>query len=357
MFRQTFTIVFAAMLFASGTAKAASGAEQAPQKEPTYKIRWMLNHTPYGYFLNAANRFGKEVAEKTNGDVVVEATIDTSLPADSAWRTRDVIVKKIQSGKADMGQVYTNVFADVDSAYKIMQMPFVFADHKHFDSFAGGALGEELLAKLDGVNLKGMAFTYSGGAIALRSKKDIRTLADLRKSTVHPNLSTITAEVYRTLGAQEFVATEANPKHGTLDENIFNDFNDVLDNFGPKAFKQQKHVVIPFFYLASTALVMDKKFFANLPANYQKIVLDAAKNTAMKEREEIRNMEKKVLARFKTHGIPTYTFSKSEQKKMKEILEPMKKRFSETSHPRFVERLENLKTNEEPCCKIGQVNN
>lgn len=356
MLNQVFAILFAFTLLASGTAGAAPSTEQAPQKEPTYKIRWMLNHTPYGYFLNAANRFGKEVAEKTKGDVVVEAIVDTSLPADSAWRARDIIVKRIQSGKADMGQVYTNVFGDVDSAYKIMQMPFVFADHNHFDSFAGGALGEELLAKLDTVNLKGMAFTYSGGAIALRSKKDIRTLADLRKSTVHPNLSSLTAEVYRTLGAQEFVPTEANPRAGTLDENIFNDFNEALDTYGPKNFKNQKHVVIPFFYLASTALVMDKKFFANLPADYQKIVLEAARNTAMKEREEIRNMEKNVLARFKKYGIPTYTFSKSEQMKMKEILEPMKQRLGETSYPRFVERLEKLKNSEEPCCKVGQVN-
>lgn len=356
MLNRFFSLLFAFTILASANAFAEQGSEQPAPKEPTYRIRWMLNHTPYGYFLNAANRFGKEVAEKTNGDVVVEAIVDTSLPAESAWRARDVVVKRIQSGKADMGQVYTNVFAEVDSAYKIMQMPFVFKDHKHFDSFAGGALGEELLAKLDNVNLKGMAFTYSGGAIALRSTKPIKTLADLRKSTVHPNLSTLTAEVYQTLGVKDFVPTEANPKQGILDENIFNDFNDELTAKGVESFKRRKHVVTPFFYLASTALVMDKKFFSKLPADYQKIVLEAAKNTAMKEREEIRDMEKKVLGKLKAGGIPSYTFANSEQMKMKEILEPMKKRLGETSYPRFVERLEKLKDSEEPCCKLGKSN-
>jgi TRAP-type transport system periplasmic protein len=63
-----------------------------------------------------------------------------------------------------------------------LDLPFVFADHDHATRVFEGEVGEELLNKItETSNVRGMAFTYSGGFRNIVSNKAAKSLKDLSK--------------------------------------------------------------------------------------------------------------------------------------------------------------------------------
>jgi TRAP-type C4-dicarboxylate transport system substrate-binding protein len=61
-----------------------------------------------------------------------------------------------------------------------LDMPFIFEDHDHATRVLEGEVGEFLLNKItEKSNVRGMAFTYSGGFRNILSSKKVSTLQGL----------------------------------------------------------------------------------------------------------------------------------------------------------------------------------
>ena len=61
-----------------------------------------------------------------------------------------------------------------------LDMPFIFEDHEHATRVLEGEVGEFLLDKItEKSNVRGMAFTYSGGFRNVLSNKKVNSLKGL----------------------------------------------------------------------------------------------------------------------------------------------------------------------------------
>ena len=91
-----------------------------------------------------------EYSEKYNDGVVV---------------TKHDLLDLMEQGKIEMSQMYTTWLAEhFDQDMLALDMPFIFADHDHATRVLEGEVGEFLLNKItEKSNVRGMAFTYSGG--------------------------------------------------------------------------------------------------------------------------------------------------------------------------------------------------
>jgi TRAP-type C4-dicarboxylate transport system substrate-binding protein len=181
---------------------SAMGGVEAKQN---YKVKWVLAHEPIGLFKEAAEVFSKDVALKTNGKVTFEIlTIpEYELKYNSSKKiSYGEFLKKVQSGEIEMSQTYTTDLGRLDSSLYVLDLPFLFRDHSHASKVLEGEIGNKLLASLSKFNLRGLAFTYSGGYRIIPGTKKINRLEDFKGIKIRTSSSPIAQDTFNLLGAK-----------------------------------------------------------------------------------------------------------------------------------------------------------
>jgi TRAP-type C4-dicarboxylate transport system substrate-binding protein len=153
----------------------------------TTKIRWVIAHEPLSLFVRAAEDFQKFVneaqsAEKIEVEVMTLGEYSMKYN-DGVMVTKHDLLDLMEQGKIEMSQMYTTWLAeDIEHDMLALEMPFIFEDHEHAARVLEGEVGEGLLEKItEKSNVRGMAFTYSGGFRNIIVDKPVTGLDDLGK--------------------------------------------------------------------------------------------------------------------------------------------------------------------------------
>ena len=149
------------------------------------KIRWVIAHEPIELFLRAAKDFQDSINAQQSAEVL-DIEIMTLSEYSQKYNngiavTKNDLLDLMEAGKIEMSQIYTTWLAErYDHDMAALDMPFIFEDHEHAARVLEGEVGEFLLDKItEKSNIRGMAFTYSGGFRNVLSTKNITTLKDL----------------------------------------------------------------------------------------------------------------------------------------------------------------------------------
>jgi TRAP-type C4-dicarboxylate transport system substrate-binding protein len=153
----------------------------------TTKIRWVIAHEPLNLFERAAVDFQNLVNEAQSAEKI-EVEVMTLKQYSERYNdgvavTKHDLLDLMEQGKIEMSQMYTTWLAeDIEHDMLALEMPFIFEDHEHATRVLEGEVGEELLEKItEKSNVRGMAFTYSGGFRNIITDKTVTSLKDLGK--------------------------------------------------------------------------------------------------------------------------------------------------------------------------------
>ena len=151
----------------------------------TTKIRWVIAHEPLSLFVRAAKDFqdfvnAAQTVEKIEVEVMTLSEYSQKYN-DGVVVTKHDLLDLMEAGKIEMSQMYTTWLAErYEPDMLALEMPFIFEDHDHAARVLEGEVGETLLEKITKKsNVRGMAFTYSGGFRNVLSSKKISTLKGL----------------------------------------------------------------------------------------------------------------------------------------------------------------------------------
>lgn len=153
----------------------------------TTKIRWVIAHEPLSLFVRAAEDFQKFVNEAQSAEKIEVEVMTLKQYADKYNNgvavTKHDLLDLMEQGKIEMSQMYTTWLAeDIEHDMLALEMPFIFEDHEHAARVLEGPVGEGLLEKItEKSNVRGMAYTYSGGFRNIIANKKVSTLSDLAK--------------------------------------------------------------------------------------------------------------------------------------------------------------------------------
>ena len=151
----------------------------------TTKIRWVIAHEPLSLFLRAARDFEREVnAQQSEHKLEIEIMTLTEFSQrynDGVLVTKHDLLDLMEDNRIEMSQMYTTWLAErYEHDMLALDMPFIFEDHDHATRVLEGEVGEFLLDKItEKSNVRGMAFTYSGGFRNVLSNKKVDSLKDL----------------------------------------------------------------------------------------------------------------------------------------------------------------------------------
>lgn len=275
------------------------------------KIRWLIAHFPVHLFQRTAEAFTQELEALLPGQFEVEIhTIDSyvdqyqklealrlkkpSIPGleDSTsehtvghisdmqqkWTT---FFDALRAGDFEMSQ--TQVFTVAEQLknkdFAALDLPFLFDSHDHVSRVLDGQIGDEMCAKLaETSDVKGLAFTYSGGYRIIGNTTGIKSLDELAENELIVS-SEPSKVLFNELGTTTLnkasidVASLAdNGAKGTAVETTYIRFTG-------------KHVLKTNHSMFLTTILTGTKFWNTLTAEQQEAFATAAKRVAKIERQ------------------------------------------------------------------------
>jgi C4-dicarboxylate-binding protein DctP len=149
-------------------------------------------NTPKG---QASLKF-KELAEKyTDGRVKVEIYPNSQLFKDKEE------LEALQIGAVQMAAPSTSKFAPLGvKEFEVLDLPYMFPDQAAYDRVTQGPIGQDMLAKLEAKNIKGLAF-WTNGTYVVSGNKPILKPTDMRGVKNRIQGSKILQAQWKQLGA------------------------------------------------------------------------------------------------------------------------------------------------------------
>ena len=311
----------------------------------TKHVKWVIAHEPIGLFLKVAERFAKEVNEKTNGafDIEVLSLTDyTNKYNDGKKITKDALMQLVDTGAIEMSHIYTTWLADYNKDLHALDLPFLFRDHAHADAVLEGSVGMDLLAGVaKNSNTHAMSFTYSGGYRVVPANFKADTVEAWQGRTVRTSRSPVAVETFKLLGAEpkEHIALEE--MNAAADAGLIEAGESTYVRVFPldqhKSFKVVNDTAHSLFL---TSIIVNQDFFKQFDAETQEILSTAAFNAARAERRESVADIPNILAQCKAEGVEVIKMNAEQEARFKEVTAPVYTKFADYFTPGLVEKIQ-----------------
>lgn len=309
------------------------------------KIRWVIAHEPVGLFLKVAERFTREVNEKTGGkfDIEVLSLTDYSNKYNSGKKiTKGDLMNLIDTGAIEMSHIYTTWLADYNKDLHALDLPFLFKDHAHADRVLEGEIGQELLAGVsENSNIKAMSFTYSGGYRVVPANFKADSVEAWQGKKVRTSRSPVAVDTFKLLGAQPFEGIELEQMNAAADQGIIEAGESTYVRVFPleqnKSFKVVNDTAHSLFL---TSIIVNQGFMATLDAETQEIFATAAFNAARQERRESVADIPNILAQCAQEGVEVVKMTAEQEARFKEVTGQVYDMYADYFRPGLVAKIQ-----------------
>lgn len=311
----------------------------------TTKIRWVIAHEPIGLFLKVAERFSKEVNEKTGGQFEIEVLSLTDYANkynEGKKITKNDLMNMINDGSIEMSHIYTTWLADYNKDLHALDLPFLFRDHAHADRVLEGEIGTELLAGVSkNSKIKAMSFTYSGGYRVVPANFEGDTVDAWSGKKVRTSRSPVAVDTFKLLGAEPFEGIALEEMNAAADQGIIEAGESTYVRIFPlDQYKSFEVVNDTAHSLFLTSIIVNQDFFAKFDAETQEILSTAAFNAARVERRESVADIPNILAECEKKGVKVVRMSSDEQDKFKTVTSKVYDMYKDYFTPGLVSKIQ-----------------
>ncbi|PTQ70677.1 TRAP transporter substrate-binding protein [Celeribacter persicus] len=248
-------------------------------------------------FHAAAMKFQELVSERSAGAITVEIFPNATLGDE---RT---LLEGMQIGTVDMGVITNGPVSNFLEDMAVFELPFLFPSPEAAYSVLDGEIGQELLGRLEEVNLKGLAYAERGFRNLTNSKRPVSTPADLDGLRIRVMENPVYIDTFRELGADAIPMawTEALTamQQGTIDGQE----NPVGVVYSFKLNETQTNMTMTRHTYAPAIFVMGMPKWNQLSEEAQDIISDAAQEAAEYERALNAELEGEQLEALKASGM------------------------------------------------------
>lgn len=256
----------------------------------------------------------------TNGDLRIEV-----YPNSQLGNERD-LQEGASLGTVDIAIGATATLSNFTSDFALFDLPYLFASKEEARSVLHSAWATDKLAELESINMIGLTFWEAGMFDIIQSKKSVESIEDFSGLTIRVMENDIFMQTMTALGinpvpmAWSEVFTSI--QNGTVDGTS----NPIATIYTSNIHTIAKHFTIANMIYSPIPVIMSKSMFDSLPADYQKLMYEAAEAAAQVEYEAIDELEATALAEFEKAGCEVVHFTDAQiaecQKLMKDTVWP-----------------------------------
>ncbi len=287
-------------------------------------VRWVLAHEPIEIFIRAAEKFAEIVEERAPGRLKIEVLMLSEYAEkyqNGKKITKHDLLDLMDKDEIEMSQMYTYVLSKFNKDLNALDMPFLFNDHDHAARVFEGPIGDQLLNGYSKTNsnIKGLAFTYSGGYKNLPFNKKITSLSDLKGAKVRVSNSPVCFDTFKALGADPIVMDVEEITPAIKDGRI-----DAGESSWPRIYGCDQNTVAKSIFntghsLLLTNIIINTKFFNSLDYEMQNLLKEAAVEAGRFERKISVDDVSPTIDKARADGIEVVDLSQKDLETFKEL--------------------------------------
>ena len=310
---------------ASGAEPPAGGAAQAAPAPSGDSVSLSLNHVgavthPY---QAGAEKFAELVNERTGGAITIDI-----FPA-SQIASGAKAIEFVQMGTLDIAVESTMSLSNFVSEIDVLNMPFLFDSAEQAFEILDGPVGDELEKLCEAQGFKVLAWWHNGFRNISNSKRPIAAPEDLKGLSIRIPESEVFRITFETLGctatsmpvSEVFTAIQL----GTVDgqENPHANF---INN---KFYEVNKYYSITQHIFTAEPVIMSLDRFNSFTPEQQQILLDAAQEAAVHQRQISADLEASQMEDIKSYeGVEVNVIE--DMAPFREAVAPVYEKFSST---------------------------
>jgi len=218
----------------------------------------VANDTPKG---KAAEFFAKRAAELTGGKVKVEVYANSTLYKDKEE------MEALQLGAVQMLAPSLAKFGPLGAKeFEVFDLPFIFDNYEELHRVTQGVVGRELMGKLEGRGIKGLAF-WDNGFKSFSANKAFKSPDDFKGVKLRIQSSKVLEAQMRSVGALPQVMAFSEVYQALQTGVVDGTENPHSNLYTQKMHEVQKVVTLSDHGYLGYAVITNKKFWDGLPAD------------------------------------------------------------------------------------------
>lgn len=266
-------VTAAAVGLAVGTAAPAAA-------EITLKVGWTTSDGPEDPYAITARRFAEALEELAPGAFEVQFFPNRQLGDEKE------MLEGLSFGTLDVGIITNAVIANIDPAFQLNDLPFLYADEAQAHAVLDGEIGQELMARLADHGIVGLGFAEGGFRHMINNVRPVHTPVDVEGVKYRVMQNPVFIEMFSALGGnavpmawgEVFTAVQ----QGTVDGLEIpvpvianNQYADVTD-----------YLSLTRHTYSALGVLMSARTFERLTADQQQAVREAARLAIERERAD-----------------------------------------------------------------------
>jgi tripartite ATP-independent transporter DctP family solute receptor len=223
--------------------------------------------------------FVKPIEEGSRGRIKVELYPNAQLGGDRE------ISEGVQMGTIQMAIPASAPLAGFDKRVQVLELPYLFTTKKAAFEAADGLLGEKLNSYLAAKGMYILGFQENGFRHVTNNRGPVKTPADLKGIKIRTMENPIHLAFFKAIGANPTPMSWGELytalQQGTVDAQE-NPYAMIVDG---KFYEVQKYVSETGHVFSFEVLIANKKFMDSLPSDLNELVVKAARDATLKQRE------------------------------------------------------------------------
>ncbi|NLH02523.1 MAG: TRAP transporter substrate-binding protein [Clostridiales bacterium] len=270
----------------------------------------------------AMYKFAELVEEKTDGKVKIDVYPNAQLGQETET------IEQVQLGVLDLARVNSVPIAQIVDEMKVFTLPYMYKDLSHKYKVWDGEIGQEILEKLKEQDIIGLGYLEAGSRNFYTTKKPIKSVADLKGQKIRVQESEVMIKMVKLLGA---VATPMNygEVYTSLQTGVIDGAeNDFVSYYTSGHYEVAKHYTLDEHLAPPALIIMSRKVWDELPAEYQKAIKEAADEAKEFERKAMVENNEECRKKVEEAGCTIYEVDINE---FQDAVEPLYNDYPELS--------------------------
>jgi tripartite ATP-independent transporter DctP family solute receptor len=298
-------IVFIMLIGWSGALYAGGSSDQTEAKK-SYVLKTGTDKAPGHAFVMGLERMSKSAQEKTGGAVSLQIYTDSVLGGERE------MTESVSIGNLDA--TLSGLLGTYQPLLNMLDCPYLFTSRDQIRKFHDSASFTRLCGKIEESNIKVLTYFEGGFRQVTNNKKPIKTVADIKGLKMRTPEIQAMIETFKALGT---VVTPMASKelYGALQQGVVDGQENPFANiYSSRFYEVQKYLAVTNHQYNSGYVYMNKDLYDKMPAEYQKAIMDSARDASLWQVKYSEDNDAGFLAKLKDAGMAVTEVNQDEFK-------------------------------------------
>jgi len=316
---------------ATATSTGQTAAAPADTGE-TFKLKLAHTVAEDTPIHKGAIEFKNLVEERTNGKVTIELYPNASLGDNRA------VLEAMQFGTIDFTIPNVSLLSGFTPNTAVLELPYIIKNHESAKAVLEGEIRDQIFGGLEDADLKCIGTFLQGWRNLTTAKTPVHAPADLKGVKIRTMDSAIHMDFWNATSASAVPLPFSELFTGLQQGAVDAQENPYVNIWTQGYYEVQDYLIETQHIYDVTPFIMSKITYDKLPAEYQKVILEAAEEVSPKQRDAALAAEDDYKQKIiETGKCQVIELTAEERQQFMDVAQSLYGNYSEKIKPELVE--------------------